>query len=224
MYKRISYTLNTKDRAFPGAPTMHIEPFESMKKGDILNTYQVTLFNHFGTHMDGPNHFNGNGKQLYELELSRFIFERPLLVDIPKGEGEKVLAEDLLPYGERIKEADLLLIRSGFAKLRQSDNAIYSERGPAVSSQAARYLADHFPALKAVGMDWISLASPLDIKDGHKAHQILLGTEGNAPILIIEDLDLRGLDNESLETVFALPLFVEGIDSAPVTVVAKMKE
>ena len=73
-------------------------------------------------------------------------------------------------------------------------------------------------------MDWISLASPLDIKDGHKAHQILLGTEGNAPILIIEDLDLRGLDNESLETVFALPLFVEGIDSAPVTVVVKMKE
>lgn len=224
MYRRISYTLNTRDRAFPGAPTMHIEPFESMQKGDILNTYQVTLFNHFGTHMDGPNHFNGKGRQLYEMELSRFIFERPLLVDIPKGEGEKVLAEDLLPYGEQIKEADLLLIRSGFAKMRQTDDKVYSERGPAVSSQAARYLVDHFPALKAIGMDWISLATPLDIEDGHKAHQILLGKEGDAPILIIEDLDLRDLDKESLETVFALPLFVEGIDSAPVTVVVKTGE
>ena len=222
MYKRISYTLTTRDRAFPGAPTMHIQPFESMEKGDLLNTYQVTLFNHFGTHMDGPNHFNGNGRQLYEMELSRFIFERPLLIDIPKGEGEKVLAEDLLPYGEKIKEADLLLIRSGFGGMRQTDSKVYSERGPAVSSQAARYLVDHFPALKALGMDWISLATPLDMEDGIRAHQILLGAEGDGPILIIEDLDLRGLEDERLERVYALPLFVEGIDSAPVTVVAKI--
>ena len=222
MYKRISYTLTTRDRAFPGAPTMHIQPFESMEKGDLLNTYQVTLFNHFGTHMDGPYHFNGNGRQLYEMELSRFIFERPLLIDIPKGEGEKVLAEDLLPYGEKIKEADLLLIRSGFGGMRQTDSKVYSERGPAVSSQAARYLVDHFPALKAIGMDWISLATPLDMEDGIRAHQILLGAEGDGPILIIEDLDLRGLEDERLERVYALPLFVEGIDSAPVTVVAKI--
>ena len=222
MYKRISYTLTTRDRAFPGAPTMHIQPFESMEKGDLLNTYQVTLFNHFGTHMDGPNHFNGNGRQLYEMELSRFIFERPLLIDIPKGEGEKVLAEDLLPYGEKIKEADLLLIRSGFGGMRQTDSKVDSERGPAVSSQAARYLVDHFPALKAIGMDWISLATPLDMEDGIRAHQILLGAEGDGPILIIEDLDLRGLEDERLERVYALPLFVEGIDSAPVTVVAKI--
>lgn len=222
MYKRISYTLTTRDRAFPGAPTMHIQPFESMEKGDLLNTYQVTLFNHFGTHMDGPNHFNGNGRQLYEMELSRFIFERPLLIDIPKGEGEKVLAEDLLPYGEKIKEADLLLIRSGFGGMRQTDSKVYSERGPAVSSQAARYLVDYFPALKAIGMDWISLATPLDMEDGIRAHQILLGAEGDGPILIIEDLDLRGLEDERLERVYALPLFVEGIDSAPVTVVAKI--
>ena len=90
MYRRLSYTLNTRDHAFPGAPTLRLEPFESMKKGDRLNTYNVTLFNHFGTHMDGPNHFYGRGKQLYELELSTFIFERPLLVDIPKGAGELV--------------------------------------------------------------------------------------------------------------------------------------
>ena len=34
--------------------------------------------------------------------------------------------------------------------------------------------------------------------------------------------DLRGLEDERLERVYALPLFVEGIDSAPVTVVAKI--
>ena len=148
MYKRISYTLTTRDRAFPGAPTMHIQPFESMEKGDLLNTYQVTLFNHFGTHMDGPNHFNGNGRQLYEMELSRFIFERPLLIDIPKGEGEKVLAEDLLPYGEKIKEADLLLIRSGFGGMRQTDSKVYSER-PGGLLPGGPVLSGSFPGVKS---------------------------------------------------------------------------
>ena len=109
MYRRLSYTLNVRDHAFPGAPTMRVEPFESMQKGDRLNTYNVTLFNHFGTHMDGPNHFNGQGRQLYELELSTFIFEKPLLVDIPKGRGELVEPEELMRFDEAIRAADLLL-------------------------------------------------------------------------------------------------------------------
>ena len=43
-------------------------------------------------------------------------------------------------------------------------------------------------------------------------------------VLIVEDIDLSGLEQEKLETVFALPLFVEGIDSAPVTILAKLKD
>ena len=113
MYRRLSYTLNTRDHAFPGAPTLRLEPFESMKKGDRLNTYNVTLFNHFGTHMDGPNHFYGRGKQLYELELSTFIFERPLLVDIPKGAGELVEPEELLAFDEQILRLFRLMFSEG---------------------------------------------------------------------------------------------------------------
>ena len=211
MYRRLSYTLNTRDHAFPGAPTLRLEPFESMKKGDRLNTYNVTLFNHFGTHMDGPNHFYGRGKQLYELELSTFIFERPLLVDIPKGAGELVEPEELL-------------LRSGFSAMRHKDNQMYSEQGPAVSSRAAQLIVDRYRNLKAVGMDWISLSSPLHLEDGILAHQIMLGHTGAEPVLIVEDIDLSGLEQEKLETVFALPLFVEGIDSAPVTILAKLKD
>lgn len=223
MYKRLSYTLNTRDHAFPGAPTMQLEPFESMKKGDLLNTYNVTLFNHFGTHMDGPNHFNGNGKQLYEMELSRFIFERPLLVDIPKGSGELVEPEDLAPFDAAIRAADGLFIRSGYSAVRVTDNLAYSEKGPAVSSRAAQMIVDQYQNLKAIGMDWISLGSPLHPEEGIKAHQIMLGQTGADPVLIVEDIDLSGIDAEMLETVYVLPLFVEGIDSAPVTILAKLK-
>ncbi len=224
MYRRLSYTLNVRDHAFPGAPTMRIEPFESMQKGDRLNTYNVTLFNHFGTHMDGPNHFNGQGRQLYELELSTFIFEKPLLVDIPKGKGELVEPEELMRFDEAIRAADLLLVRSGFSAMRASDNRAYSEEGPAISARAAELIVERYQNLKAVGMDWISLSSPLHLEDGIRAHQIMLGKTGAEPVLIIEDIDLSGLDPDTLETVFALPLFIEGIDSAPVTILAKIRD
>lgn len=224
MYRRLSYTLNVRDHAFPGAPTMRIEPFESMQEGDRLNTYNVTLFNHFGTHMDGPNHFNGQGRQLYELELSTFIFEKPLLVDIPKGKGELVEPEELMRFDEAIRAADLLLVRSGFSAMRASDNRAYSEEGPAISARAAELIVERYQNLKAVGMDWISLSSPLHLEDGIRAHQIMLGKTGAEPVLIIEDIDLSGLDPDTLETVFALPLFIEGIDSAPVTILAKIRD
>ena len=224
MYRRLSYTLNVRDHAFPGAPTMRIEPFESMQKGDRLNTYNVTLFNHFGTHMDGPNHFNGQGRQLYELELSTFIFEKPLLVDIPKGRGELVEPEELMRFDEAIRAADLLLVRSGFSAMRASDNRAYSEEGPAISARAAELIVERYQNLKAVGMDWISLSSPLHLEDGIRAHQIMLGKTGAEPVLIIEDIDLSGLDPDTLEAVFALPLFIEGIDSAPVTILAKIRD
>ena len=224
MYRRLSYTLNVRDHAFPGAPTMRVEPFESMQKGDRLNTYNVTLFNHFGTHMDGPKHFNGQGRQLYELELSTFIFEKPLLVDIPKGRGELVEPEELMRFDEAIRAADLLLVRSGFSAMRASDNRAYSEEGPAISARAAELIVERYQNLKAVGMDWISLSSPLHLEDGIRAHQIMLGKTGAEPVLIIEDIDLSGLDPDTLETVFALPLFIEGIDSAPVTILAKIRD
>lgn len=223
MYRRLSYTLQVSDRGYPGAPTMRIEEFESMSKGDQLNTYNVTIFNHFGTHMDGPFHFNARGSMLFEQELSTFISERPLLLDIPKKSGEMVEPEDLIPSAERIRKADMLFLRSGFGHLRKVDNRLYAEEGPAVSSRAAQWLTGNFQNLKAIGIDWISLASPLHAEDGVKSHQIMLGKFGAKPILIIEDVDLENVDANSLRKVFVFPLFIAGIDSAPVTILAEIR-
>ncbi len=225
MYKRLSHTLNIRDRAFPGAPTLKLFPFEEIgKNNSACNTFRVELFNHFGTHMDGPNHFHPNGKQLWQMQLESFISEQPLLLDIPKGDGEAVMPEELLAFDEEISKADMLFIRSGFEALREKDNGRYSQRGPCISSQAAQLLVDRWPQLKAVGMDWISLASPLHLDDGVKAHQILLGFHGNPSILIIEDMALAGVDRRRIEKVFVMPIFIEGIDSAPVTVLAQEKD
>lgn len=225
MYLRLSHTLNERDRAFPGSPTMKLTPFETIGVDQAAcNTYRMEIFNHFGTHMDGPNHFVPDGKQLWELELDTFISHRPLMIDIPKGEGEAVFPEELMAYDEQIQQADMLFIRSGFEKMRKTDNLRYSSRGPCISARAAKLIIERWSNLKAVGMDWISLASPLQQEDGIRAHQIMLGLDGNPPVLIIEDISMEKVDAAKLEKVFVLPVFVEGVDSAPVTILAQIKE
>ena len=52
--------------------------------------------------------------------------------------------------------------------------------------------------------------SALPVKMVRSIH---VGAEMVEQVLIIEDIDLSGLDPDTLETVFALPLFIEGIDS-----------
>ncbi len=225
MYLRLSHDLNLCDHAFPGAPTMKLMPFEVLGEGGaVCNTFRVELFNHYGTHMDGPNHFNPEGKQLWQMPQETFFSESPLVLDIPKGEGEAIMPDELLANDEAIKQADMLFLRSGFEAVRAADNLRYSQRGPSVSADAAQLIVTRWPHLKAVGMDWISLTSPLNLEDGIRAHQIMLGRNGNKPVLIIEDVALADVEADRLEQVLCVPLFIQGIDSAPVTIFAKMKD
>jgi arylformamidase len=224
MYKLLSYVLNETDYGWPGAPTLKIKPFESMEKGDLLNTYMLELFNHFGSHMDGPRHFNKQGKRLFELPLETFVFEAPLLLEIPKDFKEAVLVKDLLPYQKEIGAADLLMIRSGFSRYRHSEGKRYASEGPYIASETAKYLVTKFENLKAIALDWISLGSYAYGDESVLAHQHMLGKFGCRGIGIIEDISFEDLDGNNIKRIFALPLLVEGIDSAPVTVLAELED
>jgi kynurenine formamidase len=156
------------------------------------------------------------------MPLDTFIYERPLLIDLPKGALEQVTADDLKPYHEQLAQADLLMIRSGFSIERERNPQLYSQQGPSISADACKHLMDHYRGLKAVAMDWISLACQMYKEDGLLAHQYLLGVFHDHYICIIEDVHFSGIDTERLHKVWAMPLFVERIDSAPVTVMAEL--
>lgn len=220
-YQLLSYPLDSNDPGFPGEPTLTLQHCTSTEQGDVYNSTIVNLFNHFGTHFDAPRHFNPNGKSITELPLSYFIYEQPLLLDIPKNAGEMIEPEDLSPYLDIIQQADCLILRTGLEQLRYNAPKQYAYNGGAVSIQAAEYLIKNCQNLKAIGFDFISLASPAHPEHGVKAHQIMLGMFSKNFICIIEDMKLSQLNIQGLRRIFAMPLLVNGIDSAQVTILAE---
>lgn len=222
MYRLLSYPIHDAAPGWPGNPKVKVEPQEALSHGDPANMSTIVLFNHFGSHMDGPKHFNDRGPNLHQLPLHTFIYERPFLLDLPKSFGELIRKEELEQAQDDILQADLLIIRSGFAAERSRDPERYAAEGVGISSEACRYLIETFDRLKAIAIDWISLASYAHLADGILAHEYLLGKyHAGKYICIIEDLNFHELRSGELRKVFALPLLVEGIDSAPVTVVAE---
>lgn len=221
MYQLLSYPIKEGEPTWPGNPTFSLKPHTSIAGGDTANTCTIRLFNHYGTHLDGPMHFYGKGISLDKLPMERFFFHKPLLIDVPKGPGEKIMPEDIIPYETDMAHADLLLMRTGFWQYRRVRPDAYESRGPAVSSSAARYLQDSQSHLKAVALDFVSLASYSDRTDGDLAHQIMLGMYHEHFICIIEDVNMEGLPSGFMKKAAAIPLIIEGIDSSPVTMWAE---
>ena len=221
MYQILSYPIKKGQPTWAGNPAFSLEPHTSIAGGDTANTCTIHLFNHYGTHLDGPMHFCEKGIPLDQVPFGQFFFHKPLLLDIPKEPGAKLMPEDLIPHREDVKDADLLLIRTGFSKYRREKPDLYENNGPAVSSRLARYLQDNMSHLKALALDFVSLASYSDTKDGDLAHQIMLGMYHNRYICIIEDVNMEGLPSGFLKNAAAVPLIIEGIDSSPVTMWAE---
>ena len=207
MYHLLSYPIEAHMPAWPDSPQLQLEKKLQIAKGDVANTSIISLYNHVGTHYDAPNHYLASGTPIAELDLDRFIFERPLLLEIPKGAGEKVTAADLEPYAGDIARSDLLMIYTGFSRLRLENEALFERNGPGIGSDCAAWLVEHGTGLRALAVDFVSLAS-FRGKDG----RFICG---------IEDVNMAPVVGKTLKRVFALPLLVRGVDSAPVTMVAE---
>lgn len=222
-YVRLSHPLRVGDPGWPGNPTLSLRPFSQISAGHVANTYVMELFNHFGTHVDAPNHFNPDGPPLSQLPVERFVFERPVVLNLPRGADQLITRDDLLPHADRIQAADLLLLRTGFEAERTLHPVTYAYHGPGVHSDAATFLVQECPRLRAIGLDFISLSAYAHREDGYRAHRILTGAVYGLhhTVLIFEDMHLADCPPH-LHRVWALPLFVEGVDSAPCTVIGEV--
>jgi arylformamidase len=223
-FTRLSYEIRERGPGWPGNPPYAWEQVMSIAEGDIANLGILHLCDHFGSHLDAPNHFNPAGLRIADVPIERFIYERPRLIDVPKGERELVGRAELEAHDDVVRDADLLLIRTGWGRTRASDPDRYPSEGPGVSPEACEYLIDQ-PHLKAIALDTASLASyhRLD-PEGILAHRILCGVGlEDRYVIIIEDVDLS-LYPAGARRVYAVPLFPEKADSSPCTVFAEVDD
>lgn len=221
MYVKLSYNLSEQTPYPESLWPVGIKQIHDMAKGAISNIYNVTYCNHIGTHIDGPQHFSQKKKALDAFDINSFIFDKPVVVDILKKDAQLVTVADLVPFKKTIETCDLLMIRTGFGKVRKTHISRYIKKSPGFDESAAQFIVNELKPLKAVGMDTLSFACPANIEPGIRAHQILLN-ECDHDVFLLEDINLEH-DLSGINHVFVIPVFFEGLDSLPCTILAQIK-
>ncbi len=220
----LSYPLDPQDLAWPGEPTVKVNRCTDIDdQGNGFSSFITELPNHCGTHYDAPRHFNKTGLDINELSMDYFCFDRVLLLDIPKKPCEGITVEELKPFEDAIQNVDLLLIRTGFEKVRKEDPKTYQMEGPFLHPDTCLYMVNTFKNLKSVGFDFLAIGSPCNDLAGI-AHQNLLGCHTEKFITAIEDMQLEVLADKKINFVIAAPLRVAGVDSSQVTVIADLQD
>ncbi|PKN76417.1 MAG: cyclase [Deltaproteobacteria bacterium HGW-Deltaproteobacteria-10] len=216
-YVRLSYAITEETPLYPGTQPTVIEQVRVIKKGDSCNTLFISLSNHAGTHVDAPRHFWDSGKSIDGYSANELIFRKPRIFDCPKGINEVIDLDDVRKLPDK-QDTDLIIIKTGFSSFRENDQAAYCSQNPCLTPDAARWLKNNFPLLRAVGIDCISIASTARRDMGRETHRILLGEESGKPLLILEDIFIPA-ESENLQEVIVAPLFIGDGDGAPCTVI-----
>ena len=170
-----------------------------------------------------PIIFNPAGRKIaFEYGLSELVFTRPALLDIEVAADELILPEHLESCAACRGDCDFLFVRSGFGKYR-SNAETYIEHNPGFSAAAAGFLMERFRELKALAVDFASIASagPHGRKDA-RTHRVFLGCGrySDRPVLLVEDIRFPE-PMPSLNKIYLIPWQFEGLDSAPCTLFAE---
>jgi kynurenine formamidase len=222
----LSHPLGASAPVWPGnPPAAAVELVDSIARGDDDNAAALHLFAHSGTHADTPWHFNPDGPAAWQLPIEAFVFDAPRLIEVAAGQGTMIRRAALEAHAGAIDGADLVMIRTGWSDLRSSDPERYAGDGPFLEPDAARWLIDEHPRLRAIATDAISIGAPLHREIAVETHHVLTGvgrTDGRF-VLIYEDVGLVPEAANAIR-VFAWPLFVDGADGSPVTFVAELPD
>jgi arylformamidase len=222
----LSHALRPDAPVWPGnPPAAAVELVDSIARGDVDNAAALHLFAHSGTHVDTPWHFNPDGRAAWQLPIEAFVFDAPRLIEVPTGQETMIRRAALEPHAAAIASADLVMIRTGWSDLRSTDPARFANDGPYLEADAARWLIDSHPQLRAIATDAISIGSPGHREIATEAHHVLtgVGRTDDRFVLIYEDVGLVPEAAEAIR-VLAWPLFVDGADGSPVTFVAELPD
>lgn len=204
-------------------PPLELKPFSRIQHGDLNNQSSVDLFLHLGTHLDAPYHFCESGPSIDELNIAGFIFHKALLIDAKCEKGGRI-DRAFLDSHPRITEADILLINFGYCHYMDQES-VYRDNFPALTADAAEYIRNELPNVKAIAIDTLSVDGTDGFATGFANHHALLDVkDGNRTILIYECVDMRPIENtRGFFTLYGIPIRIKGADASPVTVIAEIE-
>jgi len=219
-YILLSHFINLKTPSYCDSGIIEINTDRNIDNGDICNSSIIRLSNHTGTHIDCPYHFDQSGAKISDYEICDLIFKKPTLIDLSDITDHYISINDIDKHKFDIIDKDLILLRTGFERFRNEKKYMFDN--PIVKAEVFYYLRENFPAVKAIGVDTISISGYNDREAGRAAHRAALCV--NPRILLIEDMKLNALSTKTkLLTVFAAPIFIENMDAAPATVFAEVE-
>jgi len=165
------------------------------------------LMNHIGTHVDAPSH-QVIGDTLDDIPLQRLVTEA-LVLDFSAHERGTITRAEIVPYLNRIKPGDIVLLYSGGARYWGTD--AYWTGWCYPDAEAAQALIEC--GISAIGFDGPS-ADPVD-STTFAIHKVWL----SAGRMILENL--TNLDQIPERTLLVVaPMKVRGANGAPARIFA----
>ncbi len=174
---------------WPGDPAPVKQTLNSMNEGDLYNLTAFSMCAHNGTHVDAPSHFINDGKNVDQIELSKFIGE----AFVADFDGV-VSAEDARTIIQKAKSIS-----------PESAKRILLKGKTTVSLGAAKVFADEKIDLIA------NESQTVGPEDAPMAvHKVLLGSE----IVLLEGVRLAHVP-EGVYLLNAAPINLAGAEGAP---------
>lgn len=216
----LSHPLTAKTPLYPNTPAPVIKSLRSIGGGDHANTSTISFSTHSGTHIDAPSHFCEQGISIMDFFSVTTSFFPAYYIDICRPGSYEIGVGDLEGCIFQARNAEALLLRTGWDSVRSEDPERYCTDHPWVSPDLAQFLRINCPGLRIFGLDQISVSSSVHRETGYHCHQNFLC--GQNPILLLEDLNLSDRQLKNPFRIHIFPYFIDKIDGVPVTVIAEI--
>ncbi len=217
----LSYILDENTPTYGNRNKFVLNPNASIVKGDVANDSSISTTVHMGTHLDLPFHFHQDGQTIEAFDADHWHFNKILFIDLQPQ--EIVIKNELIDLLIPVKDKDsyeLLIVKTGACHYRDEDK--FWNANPGFAPEISDYLKENFKNIRVLGFDSISVSSFSERMIGREAHKRFL--EPSHPIMLLEDMDLRALDNTlSIKSMIISPLRIGKCDGLPCTVFATLK-
>ena len=206
----LTHTINEEMPVYPGTEAPRLQVVSTHER-DHFQESRMTMYTHTGTHVDPPIHVFAGRATLDAFPPEQFIGQA-LVIDCRQvGEGKSVTMAQLLPYGEKLRQADFLLFLLGWDKKWGTD--AYFGSYPCIDDEVLEFIMAG--SYKGIGFDVIGL-DPVHY-DHLKRHKQLFAQK---EIINIENLCNLDRCGGELFQFACLPLKFENADGAPARAIA----